>query len=1297
MVNNSLNSSQRGRRASSVRPHGFYSQESTDDQDDVSLDPSDEDIVNNEEDVLDAIHENTPDDPGQANVIYEADKTNTAGIGIDGLQFGDLEVAKRLQEQLDDPNNNQTEHQRWFSKMTIIAYNYVHDIKNALLEANLPVDLRDHLTEAQHKKAEEIALSINNKHDIFRKFLYHDGVDETFDKNKKDAADLNSNIKNSREKPYARARKLANMGKLSKCMDVLSGKNNFVSATKDNIEGLFITPNSNSQENKNFESEYDAINPDICLDYIDLKELASTLNCNSDAKGPSNMTNAQLVSLINDPDETILHLITYLVNWIIRGYLSDEDWNLVNMTKGILLSKSNHSEDNPQVRPISISEPLMMLADRYVKKVLSKKLIEASGPEQIGLVSNGMHTCNRLLQSLFEHEIETENTNIITVKLDIKNAFNSLDRPTMVSHLSKLNIGFKNYWKRLYSVDSIVKFFELDDDIIMQTGTHQGRCTSSLFFDAVLMSILVDKGIMKYIKDPETLTAFLRLLHDDMLIKGSLTEIQNLIELITTAFTDAGLKFNKSKTEVFHHSKINQEVKKNLKAWANEFHDDIKLKEDGLIFGGLPFGTDDFITETLKNKFESFNTLIENIKAHNNIAEIDVGVTLSLCRYCLSTKWMHWLRVIPARLWKYEVTLDGETSDGETRFIEIDIRDKIDMKIWSYFLRDLDISSYKKSNNNSEINNLSEEEEGLAKQAFFLNTRNSGYGVQSLKSISDIAFIGSWSPIMNDVYTQFAEATKLVNTNTDDKIYNALIVLPCIQDIQKTSITLNNICSDIDLDELKKCNPGTGDSGHFDLIHDTLKRFSTSCGLKNDENDFRKSRIKDRFQMKMNHFFLWLKANDIALKLLKLNEAPDRTLKEFKVHVSSQFKFLMFQTFRGRMQRRYLNFTHRSDLRREMNKNEIRQLLTKDLFISPYEENEFICNHCDLRENIQWLTHVETCKFSRATVSSIDRYKAAPVNRSTAIHCLLKHIFKFQLGRGSDMEIDAPKEPLMDRYYLRKNGVQPPQDDPNYRADIALKCNFSDANRTFPIIFYCLDITSGSIHVKSNKDKFLKWSCDKVTKEWSYTWVNNAVAKDLYKDKIKKYSLWDHNNCIIPMAFDSSGNIAPKSKSFINKLYATSTGENGSHVQRNWNSETQRRYLKKNFLDSISLLFAKFRVKDIQNMEKVPLQHRLDQEAARDPHEQERRRRLEEERVRVETRESIEFFLHDREIATRAREEIMNNNTAMVDSQQLQLHQQQQLHELQKTAINAQGIDCDDLQHFTTNLQITNTINDFSF
>ena len=68
---------------------------------------------------------------------------------------------------------------------------------------------------------------------------------------------------------------------------------------------------------------------------------------------------------------------------------------------------------------------------------------------------------------------------------------------------------------------------------------------------------------------------------------------------------------------------------------------------------------------------------------------------------------------------------------------------------------------------------------------------------------------------------------------------------------------------------------------------------------------------------------------------------------------------------------------------------------------------------------------------------------------------------------------------------------------------------------------------------------------------------------------------------------------------FINKLYAPSSGDNGSSVQMNWNSmnsEIQRRFFKKKFLDFISLLFAKYRVKDLQNMDRIPLQRRLDAE-----------------------------------------------------------------------------------------------------
>ena len=120
---------------------------------------------------------------------------------------------------------------------------------------------------------------------------------------------------------------------------------------------------------------------------------------------------------------------------------------------------------------------------------------------------------------------------------------------------------------------------------------------------------------------------------------------------------------------------------------------------------------------------------------------------------------------------------------------------------------------------------------------------------------------------MNEVYNQFGDATKLSHTNNENNIYERLSILPCIKVIQYTASELNVICSNSDITKLQKTNPGTGDSGSFDLIHDTLKVLSTSCGLKSNENEFRKSTTKERLQLKMNHLFTWMNANDIATML----------------------------------------------------------------------------------------------------------------------------------------------------------------------------------------------------------------------------------------------------------------------------------------------------------------------------------------------------------------------------------------------------------------------------------------------
>ena len=1179
---------------------------------DVPIDNNDDQTLTNNESEQDSIEENTPAHIGQEQILQHQLDAATTEEPADTLVHDLDYTVNFLNRQL---AVEKTEAQRRKTKLTILALKYNRDIVNLLIKLDLPSDLRTIIPEDKQILLKAGVLKINKEHNVFVNFLYSSDKVSTWNETKKNAAEFHKNSKSSDTSTLKNAYKEARKGNIGKACNILTNFNNFIRATQDNIKGLFKGPTRRSNRTINSTPKYThTFTDDACLDYTDMKEHASKLNCKSQASGPSGMTNSYIVSLINDPDECFLHLITYLVNWIIRGYISDDDWDLINMTKGILIAKDNHTEENPKVRPICISEPLMMLADRYVKKVLYKDLITAAGTTQTGLAKNGMHICNKLLQALFEDEVLQNNKDVITVKLDIKNAFNSLDRSVIIKHLSKLGIKFTNYWKRLYSVDSIIKFFDLDDDVIMQTGTHQGRCTSPLIFDAVLMSILSEAKVLDAIGS--STTTLLRLLHDDMLYKGTPDEIANLTKLITTALSKAGLDLNKTKTEVLHHESISPAGKEKVLQWANKFDKNIILQCEGLIFGGIPFGTDNFITKTLKSKFESFSKLMDDIQHHNNIAEIDVGITLSLCRFCLSTKWMHWLRVIPAKLWKYEAT----TENGQT--ILLDIRDLVDNKIWSYFLRDLDVSSYKKQNDNFETNFLSVEETRLAKETFFLNTRNSGYGVQSLMSTSNIALIGSWSSIMNEVYNQFGDATKLRHTNNENKIYERLSILPCIKRIQYTASELNVICSNSDIPKLQKTNPGTGDSGSFDLIHDTLKVLSTSCGLKSNENEFRKSTTKERLQLKMNHLFTWMNANDIATRLLDLDNAPDPTSKDYKLYISNNVKFRAFQGNRSRTTRRYLNFTHRPDQKREMDKYEIRKLLTKDLFISPYEENNFICEHCNQNGNVSWLEHVEICKMTRATRSANDPYKATPVNRSTSIHYGLKSIHKQHFPKISDMDVDQ-HEPYPDSEFNRLNGVNPPADDPLYRADLLLKCNFNDTSRNLPITKYLVDITSGSIHVKSNKDKFFKWVKDKNTKAWSYTYVNNAVSKSLYDLKIKHYKRWNHYDRIIPLAFDSTGNIAPRSRKFINKLYAPSSGDNGTGVQRNWNSEIQRRFLKKNFLDSISLLFAKYRVKDIQNMDRVPLQRRLDAEAERDPIEQRRRQRAAREAREEEERRNM--------------------------------------------------------------------------
>ena len=125
-----------------------------------------------------------------------------------------------------------------------------------------------------------------------------------------------------------------------------------------------------------------------------------------------------------------------------------------------------------------------------------------------------------------------------------------------------------------------------------------------------------------------------------------------------------------------------------LKKFAGTFNNDIHsiLNKEGLIFGGLPFGTNNFIREMLYDRFKKWVEEVACMKQKGNIDTRDPGLTLSFCRFCLSTNWGFWLRAFPKYLWQIEVKVDNDLTI-------LDILKEIDTTIWKYFLRDLDVEN----------------------------------------------------------------------------------------------------------------------------------------------------------------------------------------------------------------------------------------------------------------------------------------------------------------------------------------------------------------------------------------------------------------------------------------------------------------------------------------------------------------------------------------------------------------------------------------------------------------------------
>ena len=718
----------------------------------------------------------------------------------------------------------------------------------------------------------------------------------------------------------------------------------------------------------------------------------------------------------------------------------------------------------------------------------------------------------------------------------------------------------------------------------MNRGTHQGRPSSPLLFDATIMLWLKQHKVLEQLNKSETLS--FRLIHDDILIHGTPSQLETFYNKLNTAFKKAGLEFNIEKTKILYNEALDNGELEILKKFAATFDKDINsiLNKEGLIFGGLPFGTDKFIKEMLYEKLIKWTQEVACMGEKGTIKNRDPGLTLAFCRFCLSTNWGFWLRAIPKHLWKIEITINNDL------ILEIDILKEIDDTIWKYFLRDLDVK-------NTRGYELSKDEEFISKDIFNLRLCNGGLGVQSTLEVVDSAFIGSWTSVADEVFNQLY---KIVMANTDgDGDSHAMTMgllqnLNMILNVKNSAVELKNyICVD---NKYKMWDHQTHSilidgEGSMSEVLDILINSAGFGTFEENPDDLIKFRMNSKtikYQKKLSYLVNVISRDHMSEKLLLYNtndnETNDNRIENvnFKDFVLSNDIFRTFQNKIGKFQNRFLNRIHMSFTKRTLNLKDTKKLLALSLLI-PFKPLKYHCKHCNT--DVSFWEHQETCPNTYGNLVTTKKgLEEKYSNKSAELHKVTKGCCNYHFSRCADVTIINNREPFVREFFELDAKPDPLHEGKhsNCRADILVNMK-GDSERYEQFL---LDITISRVFVKSNsKDNF---EFNKNNNLWK--WVDAGVAKKAYMRKIKHYEKWKHNKHIIPFAFDSAGNIAPRTLEFINKLFAASN----QNYNRTWNSEKERIILKNWFLNKLSMILAKQRVIDLNKSLAVPLAERKD-------------------------------------------------------------------------------------------------------
>ncbi|CAK1587163.1 unnamed protein product [Parnassius mnemosyne] len=262
------------------------------------------------------------------------------------------------------------------------------------------------------------------------------------------------------------------------------------------------------------------------------------------------------------------------------------------------------------VRPIAVGSTLRRLASKIAVRHILQKLNSEFEPVQLGFgVKGGCEAAVHALRSFL-----TYGQPDVLLKIDVKNAFNSVNRDTLLTEIKQHIPEIYNYLLLSYADPTklLYRSNELSSEVGCQQGDPLGPAIFSLAINPII-KILNSKFNVWYL--------------DDGTLGGDLDTVFSDLLLIKNKFEAIGLELNFSKCELFIN---NCDLNLNdIKQKFNILAPNIKIvNRNSLYLLGSPI-FDESIREYINNSTTKFQNFADRL------LEISPHYALCILKFCL--------------------------------------------------------------------------------------------------------------------------------------------------------------------------------------------------------------------------------------------------------------------------------------------------------------------------------------------------------------------------------------------------------------------------------------------------------------------------------------------------------------------------------------------------------------------------------------------------------------------------------------------------------------------------------------